>query len=383
MATIVIAMLPELGHLNATLKLARALMARGHQIYYLGGSDHRSYLEQQQMRFVSLGAGLRPPTGSSQLDVMELLSETTLNCRRLGEYFTHVIEVFRLEIEALIRDLKPDLFLIDPYVPDIALIAQQLAAPFVFLNTTLLNPITDTALLNVSPELGRVPELITCLAEFDFPEAVRRGRHRFYLGPGVDLQRGEEPFDWKLDPAMPLIYCSLGSQSQNCVGAQRFFQVVIDAMTALPDWRMILATGVHFNHDDFERIPPNVLLLNHAPQLQILARADVVITHGGLNTIREALVFGVPMVVFPSFGEQPMNAARVVHHGLGVSGNMLDVTVEEARTLIERAMETDSLRQRAAFFSERCKQIEEEDLDVKVVEALLSSVEKKTRAIAV
>ena len=62
MATIVIAMLPELGHLNATLKLAKTLMARGHQIYYLGGSDHRAYLEQQQMRFVSLAEGLRPQT---------------------------------------------------------------------------------------------------------------------------------------------------------------------------------------------------------------------------------------------------------------------------------------------------------------------------------
>src|SRR5215213_941971 len=384
MATIVIALLPELGHLNATLKLARALMARGHQIYYLGGSDHRAYLEQQQMRFVSLAEGLRPQTGSSQLDVMEFLSETTLHCRPLDDYFTHLIEVFRGEIEALTRDLKPDLFLIDPYVPDIALIAQQLAVPFAFLNTTLLNPINDTALLNRSPELGRVPELITCLAEFDFPEAVRRGRYRYYLGPGVDLLRQEEVFDWKeIDPTMPLIYCSLGSQSQNCVGAQRFFQVVIDAMTALPGLQMILATGVHFNDDDFERIPPNVLLLNHTPQLQILERADVVITHGGLNTIREALVFGVPMVVFPSFGEQPMNAGRVVHHGLGVSGNMLSVTAEQARTLIERVMETNSFRERAAFFRERCKRLEKEDLDVKVVEALLVSVEKKTRVIAV
>jgi UDP:flavonoid glycosyltransferase YjiC (YdhE family) len=117
--------------------------------------------------------------------------------------------------------------------------------------------------------------------------------------------------------------------------------------------------------------------------LQILERADVVITHGGLNTIREALVFGVPMVVFPSFGEQPMNAGRVVHHGLGVWGNMLSVTADEARTLIERVMETNSFRERAAFFCERCKQLEKEDLDVKVVEALLARVEKKTRVTAV
>lgn len=378
MATIVIAMLPELGHLNATLKLARTLMARGHQIYYLGGSDHRAYIEKQQMRFVSLAEGLRQQTegGSSQLDVMEFLSETRLHCRPLDKYFTHAIEVFRREIEALIRGLKPDLFLIDPYVPDIALIAQQLAVPFAFLNTTLLNPLDGTALLNRSPDLGQVPELVMCLEEFDYQRALSRGQHRYYLGPGVDLLRQEEPFDWKkIDPTIPLIYCSLGSQSQNCVGAQRFFQVVIDAMAGLPHQQMILATG-QFNNDDFQLIPPNVLLLNHAPQLQILERANVVITHGGLNTIKEALVFGVPMVVFPSFGEQPMNAGRVVYHGLGVWGNMLSVTVEQARTLIERVVETNSFRERAAFFRERCKRLEKEDLDVKVVEALLASVAK-------
>lgn len=371
MATIVIAMLPEMGHLNATLKLARSLTARGHEIYFLGGSDRRAYMEKQGMRFVSLDEGL-DTAGISQLDLMEFLLEARLDCRPLDQYYTGVIEMFRRGIAALIEYLKPDLFLVDPYVPDMALIVQELAMPFVFLNTTLLSPFEGRALLKSSPELGRVTELITCLEEFDYPEVVRRGEYRHYLGPGVDLQRQEEPFDWnRTDPTMPLIYCSLGSQSQNCEGAQRFFQVVIDAMGSLPHLQMILATGVHFNHADFQRVPPNVLLLNYAPQLQILERAKVVITHGGLNTIKEALVFGVPMVVFPSFGDQAMNAGRIVRHGLGVWGDLLKVTVEQARSFIERVVETESFHERAAFFRERCEQLEREDLGVKIVEALL------------
>ena len=375
MATIVIAMFPEMGHLNATLKLARALSARGHEVYYLGGSDRRAYIQKQGVQFISLDEGWEGMGGTvSQLDLMEFLLEARLHCRPLDPYFAGVIEVFRQGMEALITYLKPDLFLVDPFVPDIALIAREFGMPYAFLNTTLLNPLNGTELLNRSPELGLVPELITCLEEFDYPEVARLGRNRQYLGPGVDLLRQEEPFDWKeIDSIRPLIYCSLGSQSQNCVGAQRFFQVMIDAMTALPHLQMILATGFHFNHDDFERVPPNVLLLTHAPQLQILERATVVITHGGLNTIREALFFGVPMIVFPSFGDQPMNAGRVVHHGLGVWGNMLSVTVEQARTFIEEVVDTESFHQRAAFFRERCRQLESAGLDVKTVEALLGT----------
>ena len=316
------------------------------------------------MRFISLDEGWDSAgSGFSQLDVMEFLLEERLHCRPLNQYFTTVVEVFRDGIEALISYLDPDFLLIDPYVPDVALIAQDLKMPFAFLNTNLFNPLDGTPLLERSPELGQVPQLITCLEEFDYPEVVRRSRNRRFLGPGVDLQRQEEPFDWdKIDHTNPLIYCSLGSQSQNCVGAQRLFQVMIDALSGLPHLQMILATGTHFNKDDFRGIPPNVLMLNYAPQLQILERADLVITHGGLNTIREALVFG----------EQPMNAGRVVHHGLGVWGNLQSVTVEQARSFIERVMETESFRERAAFFREKCEQFDEAGLDVKMVEALLA-----------
>jgi UDP:flavonoid glycosyltransferase YjiC (YdhE family) len=374
MATIIIAMFPEMGHLNATLKLARTLGERGHEIFYLGGSERRAYMEKQGMRFISLDEGWDSAgSGFSQLDVMEFLLEERLHCRPLNQYFTTVVEIFREGIEALISYLEPDFLLIDPYVPDVALIAQELKMPFAFLNTNLFNPLDGTALLERTPELGQVPQLITCLEEFDYPEVVRRSRNRRFLGPGVDLQRKEEPFDWdKIDHTVRLVYCSLGSQSQNCVGAQRFFQVMIDAMSGLPNLQMILASGTHFNKDDFRGIPPNVLMLNYAPQLQILERADVVITHGGLNTIREALVFGVPLIVFPSFGEQPMNAGRVVHHGLGVWGNLQSVTVEQARSFIERVVETESFRERAAFFRERCEQLDGAGLDVKMVEALLA-----------
>ncbi len=373
MATIIIAMLPEMGHLNATLKLARTLGERGHEIFYLGGSERRAYMEKQGMRFISLDEGWDSAgSGFSQLDVMEFLLEARLHCQPLNQYFTTVIETFREGIEGLIGYLQPDFLLIDPYVPDVALIAQELEMPFAFLNTTLFSPLDGTELLESSPELGRVPQLITCLEEFDYPEVVRRSRNRHYLGPGVDLQRHEEPFDWnQIDHTIPLIYCSLGSQSHNCVGAQRFFQVMIDAMSGLPHLQMILAAGVQFNSGDFQSIPANVLMLKHAPQLQILERADVVITHGGLNTIKEALVFGVPMIVFPSFGEQPMNAGRIVHHGLGVWGNLQSVTVEQARSFIERVVETESFRERAAFFRERCEALD--GSDVKIVEALLAA----------
>jgi UDP:flavonoid glycosyltransferase YjiC (YdhE family) len=182
MPTIVIAMFPELGHLNATLKLARSLRLRGHQVYYLVGSDYEAYMRAQGLNFISLGAGHK----SSQLDVMEYLLEARMQGWALSEYYTGVVQMFRQEIASLIQKLRPNLFLIDLFVPDIALVVQELGLPFVFLNTTLVSQLADTALFNSRPDLAQVPELILCPSEFDFPQSRRLGKSvRYYLGACV------------------------------------------------------------------------------------------------------------------------------------------------------------------------------------------------------
>lgn len=381
MSTIAIAMLPELGHLNATLKLARSLRLRGHQVYYLVGSYHEAYMRAQGLNFISLGEGSKLPHDSSQLDIMEYLLEARIQGWTLNEYFTGVVEMFRQQIASLIPKLRPNLFLIDAFVPDIALIVHELGLPFVFLNPTLINQLADIPPFNSHLDLAQVPELILCPGEFDFPQSRRPGKSaRYYLGGSVDLQRKEDaPFDWqKLDSTRRLILCCLGSQPQHLVGAKRFFQVIIDAVSDLTGYQLIVVTGAHFFHD-FQRVPANVVVVPRAPLLQLIEKADVLITHGGLNIIKEALLLGTPMIVFPSLNDQPMNAARIAYHGLGLIGNMTTVTAEQARALIERVMQTD-FRERVLAFRQLLQKREAEELDSKIVEAILARVEKKARA---
>jgi UDP:flavonoid glycosyltransferase YjiC (YdhE family) len=383
MSTIAIAMLPELGHLYATLKLARSLRLRGHQVYYLVGSDYEAYMRAQDLNFISLGEGFTPPNKTStQLDLMEYLLEARMQDWALDGFFTGMVHRLREEIASLTSRLRPDLFLIDPYLPDVALIARELKLPFVFLIPNLTNPLRDTAVFNSQPDLAQVPELVLCAGEFDFPQARQGGKGpRFYLGPGVDLQRKENDFDWqKVDPTKRLILCSLGSQPQSWAGAKRFLQVIIDAVSELTDSQLIVGTGAHFA-PEFQRVPANVIAMPHLPQLQILMRTDVLITHGGLNTIQEALLLGIPMIAFPPSpsADQPLNAARIAHHGLGLTGNMATVTAEEARALIERVMQT-GVRERVLAFRQLLQKIDAEERGVKIVEALLAMVEKKSRA---
>ena len=75
-----------------------------------------------------------------------------------------------------------------------------------------------------------------------------------------------------------------------------------------------------------------------APQLKLLRLARLAIVHGGFNTVKECVYFGVPMVVVPWTNDQPGNAARVVFHGLGVQLDKDRVTVEALLKAFDRVL---------------------------------------------
>jgi UDP:flavonoid glycosyltransferase YjiC (YdhE family) len=383
MSTIVISILPELGHINSPLKLAKSLMARGHDVYFLGGgADYKPYIEEHGLRYITLGESVGTGVFPNMRALLVSLLIERLGCRPLDQHLTHVVEVFRREIDDLVRNLRPDLFMIDPHTPEIPVIAQELGVPYVFFNNSLFNGLDDdTPLAKTAPYLSHVPELILCPQEFDFPEPQDRGeRKHYYVGAEVDLQRQEELFDWsRIDPDKRLIYCSFGSMPESYPNTQRLFETIIEAVRNLPQYQLLLKTGANFGHEGFKNIPANVLLVKRAPQLQILQRTSVFIMHGGLNGIKEALCYGVPMIVFPSASDQPRNAARVAYHRLGLAGDVLTVTVDQARALIQKVGETDLYRERANHFREIIRQYEEAQVSVMVVEAFLQRLASKPR----
>ena len=64
-------------------------------------------------------------------------------------------------------------------------------------------------------------------------------------------------------------------------------------------------------------VAENVLAVSYAPQLELLQRASLTLTHGGLNTVLDSLACGVPMLVVPITYEQPAIAQRVRWVGAG------------------------------------------------------------------
>src|SRR5262249_12377014 len=65
-------------------------------------------------------------------------------------------------------------------------------------------------------------------------------------------------------------------------------------------------------------IPANLVVVSHAPQIELLRRSSLCITHAGLNTALESLASGVPMLAVPITNDQPGVAARIAAKKVGL-----------------------------------------------------------------
>jgi len=89
------------------------------------------------------------------------------------------------------------------------------------------------------------------------------------------------------------------------------------------------------------------------PQTLVLQQVDLVITHGGNNTITESFYFGKRILVLPLFGDQLDNGVRVEETGLGLQFHPYHVTQQELLSGIETLLGDQLLARRIASISQR------------------------------
>ena len=142
--------------------------------------------------------------------------------------------------------------------------------------------------------------------EEEFPEEQYK-----FLGPSIYLRK-EKEFDF-VKNTKPVIYISLGTIIK---GARSFFQNCIDAFCG-ENVDVIISVGQKFPMKKLKNISSDIHLYPSVPQLEVLKMADVFVTHGGMNSVSEALFIGTPMVVIPFVSDQPVNAKCVEKLGVG------------------------------------------------------------------
>lgn len=136
-----------------------------------------------------------------------------------------------------------------------------------------------------------------------------------------------------------IVYVSLGTLSLNDKKRAVHFYKVLKKVCGKMDKTtyFIISIGKNVFPVDFVPYSRNIFLFKQVPQLHLLSYCDLMITHGGMNSITECILKEIPMLVYPlnKSWDQPGNAARVVFHGLGLKGNMCWITPDSIQRRID------------------------------------------------
>jgi zeaxanthin glucosyltransferase len=208
----------------------------------------------------------------------------------------------------------------------------------------------------------KLTHLVLCPKELDLPNISRE--KCYYAEASIDLQREETSFIWSnLDKNKSLIYCSLGTtvNTFSTLGINKIkhlFQNIIDAVSLKKEYQLVLSISDYISVEDLEYIPENVIVVNKAPQLALLKKASIAIIAGGINTIKECIFCGVPMIVFPIWADQPDNAERIEYHGLGLVADVKNTSANIIVDLIETIENDLLLKQKLKVWGENFQEIE-------------------------
>ncbi len=185
-------------------------------------------------------------------------------------------------------------------------------------------------------------------AEMDFPRSAAPACFHYVGSLAADRPYDAAGFPWDRLDGRPLIYASLGTIADPM---NRPVYPRIAAACAGLDAQLVLALG-KWNDETAGREHSHALIgdpivADYAPQLALLDRAAVLITHAGLNTTLEAVSRAVPMVALARSADQPGNASRIEYSGAGLRASFHRGTAAELREIVRRVLTDERFRRRA------------------------------------
>lgn len=405
-----------IGHLNAMTALARRLQRRGHEVICIGMPDAARGVAAAGLRFEEYG-GRQFPLGS-YAERAEILSKLTGDAG-VAYTFQWITDACRAELDeipAVLERLQLDGLVVDQIHSGGSAAAMGVGVPFVTVSCTPLTDLTGVTPLWLFPwphedseaarernRMGvdgflKVLSNITAMtaehmqskglhpdtsdvywrtsklaylsqipAVLDFP-ADHYPPHFHRTGPFHD-GAGREPvaFPWERLTGEPLIYASMGTL-QN--GQADTFRAIL-AATERPGYQVVLSVGTTIAPESLAPARPNTIVVQRAPQLELLKLATLCVTHAGMNTTLEALAQGVPLVAIPITNDQPGVAARILASGTGLFLPLAQLNAETLRGLVDEVLTMPSYRERALAMKAAIAAVDGLEMSAELIEKAL------------
>jgi MGT family glycosyltransferase len=358
------------GHINPTLPVVRELIKRDEQVYYYSTADFKQKIEATGAVFIDYGNELYrflhnfKPSGKHpfytliefmlQMDrvVIPLMIEN-----EMVKEFDYIIhdsmfgggKVMAKKLKkpsicsctsfAMNKLSMPDHMFEPGFHPQLDNIYNQLREATIEWETEILK-IMDIFLKKESLNLVFTSSMFQ-------PEAGSFDESFKFVGPSISER--EEKFDFSIKniEKSKIIYISMGTINNKC---QDFYNKCIEAFKG-ENLKVIMSVGNKTNIEHMRDIPENIIVRNYVPQLEVLKRADVFISHGGLNSVSEALYYEVPTIAIPQANDQPMVTQQLVKLGAGIGLKMEEVTPKILRDSVYKILSESSFKQNSIKIS--------------------------------
>lgn len=385
----------ETGHLNTMLPLGQEMQKRGHRVTFLGIPDAEPKVLVAGLGFCAIGEKEFPRGATAEL-FAQLSKLSGINALLYTmEWLKNTANVFLEYAPDILKQQGIEALLVDQMYPEGGTVADFIGIPFVTLCSALpLNqeanippfftnwvynsswrarlrnqvayqvtnpfgqPIKNLRLKyrqkwQLPPESSSDSQLAILShqpAEFEFPRE-NLPKHFYFTGPyHNETSRKPVDFPWDKLTGQPIIYASMGTL-QN--GLTKVFQNIASACLGL-DAQLVISLGGSATTESLPNLQGNPLIVYYAPQLELLKKASLFITHAGMNSTLESLTYGVPMVAIPVTNDQPGIAARIAWTGSGeviplgkLNANRLQKAVRKVFT--EESYKKNALRLKEAI----------------------------------
>ena len=373
MSKIVFFCIPAHGHTNPTLGVVMELVSRGHQVWYYSYNVMREKIESTGAKFISC----------DDYDMEQKLSAK--DSARIGKdlaYSTKILVDTTLALDEVVckhmTELKPDCIVADSMALWGKAIALKLGIPFVSSTTTfafnkhsakvMKQGVGD--LFKMILGMGKTAKQIKRLQNRGYPVknildiiGSDDNTHTIvYTSP--QFQPCSETFSDKYEFVGPsirpiidkikknrekMIYISMGTVNNDMMP---FYKNCVDIFTNT-DYQVIMSVGNLVSVEEFGELPENISVYPHVDQIAVLEKADVFVSHCGMNSVSEGLYFEVPLVMIPQTSEQKGVAKRVLQLGAGIKIDSLDANL--VLSAVNKVFEDDSYKQNASKIAEGFK----------------------------
>lgn len=357
--------IPEKGHINPMIGPAVWLQRMGHEVRFHAAHDISAQLHAAGLKPLDDMAAAAPPPDANRGAVFaEKVKDTAWLREWIQRLLVEEAPAQLPAFESAIERFQPDIIVTDPMIYTAAIVAYRAGVPWVALSNSL-NPVLHDGITSdlletvhaLSPSRqalfeahGMAMKFSGCdmisphlTIAFTTPEFIG------YEVPGVEIvgpslppeKRGDEaelPFEW-LKSDRKKIYMSFGSQIYH---QPKLFHKVVEATTEM-NVRLLISVNELLGTEHLANLPDHVVTSYYAPQLKVLPAANVFITHGGANSIMEAMHFGVPVLISPVCNDQFHQAHFIRHAGTGLELDLVTATQSEIREALQTLLEDETV----------------------------------------